>query len=184
MILLCFFRPRGIQTVYKMCRGRGQAGFMPFSRRQGVRLRGAEAAKGGSVVGAIEKKDKNGLPRERKGRRLYVGSGTVGKTGSGRGTTTGRLCCRCFLRGSGQGCRGGAAFQEGLRDIKKEPPAGGSHNMKYVPVPCTILTHTVYRRGGGGGGCRSWYPEKCEGAEARVCLRSPGRQKTAGRKRA
>lgn len=35
--------------------------------------------------------------------------------------------------------------------------------MKYVPVSCTILTHTVYRRGGGGGGCRSWYPEKCEG---------------------
>ena len=52
--------------------------------------------------------------------------------------------------------------------------------MKYVP--CTILTHTVYRRGGGGGGCRSWYPEKCEGQGHGQASAPQTSKKAAGRK--
>ncbi len=140
--------------MYKMCRGRGQVGFMPFSRRQGARLRGAEAVKGDSLAGNPRIKM---AKTDSRGSKIAAGLSVEGEWA---GRLLSRQCGRFF---SAEEAGRAAAFQEGLRGTKKEPPAGGSHNMKYVP--CTILTHTVYRRGGGGGGGRSWYPEKCEGQE-------------------
>ena len=162
--------------MYKMCRGRGQAGFISFSRRQDARLRGAEAAKGGSLAGnpriKMAKTDSRG---SKKAADLSVFS--MEGEWTGRGVSSVGSAVGFFGEGGGPcGC-----LPRGTPGHKKR--ASRRRLSQYEICPMYNFDTYHLPKGRRRGRLLSGVSGKCEGARARTGLRASGGRKGIGPQR-